>query len=376
MPEKKKHHYVPRFLLKYFSLSNEGKTIGIFNLPQELFINSGGLKGQAYRDYLYGKDGHIENSFGLLEGVNSTIISQIQKTITLPAYTSNDQLLLYSFIVLLRARTLYSIDEKREIADKMDDYVTTTKPSNIIKGSKKSPLQTDPAKFSISMAAAMIPIILDLRYKLLINHTAVPFLLSDNPVILYNQYLETRHKVGSIAAWGSKGLEVFLPISPKFTLMLFDQGIYKVGERKSKTISLTSENDVHELNALQVLNAYENLYFNEQFSEILTRDYWKRLKKKRRRTKTNLKRTRNLVNRETGSRSIVHMYFSDLKIRFNPSFLSLTKGAKRRELNNDAVHVRNRDIISKTPRFTSMAKNIGITPNEILDWLRTWKSQI
>lgn len=51
MVEYKKQHYVPRFLLKKFSVDDKGKTINIFNITKNSFIeNKAGIKEQCYVD--------------------------------------------------------------------------------------------------------------------------------------------------------------------------------------------------------------------------------------------------------------------------------------------------------------------------------------
>ena len=47
MPSNKKHHYVPRFYLKYFSNNSEGKVLGIFNFDQQKYIEAGNLGGKG-----------------------------------------------------------------------------------------------------------------------------------------------------------------------------------------------------------------------------------------------------------------------------------------------------------------------------------------
>ena len=77
MADKKKQHYVPRFYLKNFSNKSDEKSIGIYNVKKNLFIPSGSLKDQNYIDYFYGKNGRIENSLQVIEGLSSSIIKDI-----------------------------------------------------------------------------------------------------------------------------------------------------------------------------------------------------------------------------------------------------------------------------------------------------------
>lgn len=101
---------------------------------------------------------------------------------------------------------------------------------------------------------------LDLSMKLLINQTDRPFITSDDPVFEYDQYLE---RVCDSLSYGigSKGIEIFMPISPKMMLALYDSQIYKIGTRKSRQVMITQRNDVDQLNLLTVLYSDRVIYY-------------------------------------------------------------------------------------------------------------------
>ena len=46
MTKKKRHHFIPRFYLKRFSINNEGKALGLYNLDNKKFIKNAPLKIQ------------------------------------------------------------------------------------------------------------------------------------------------------------------------------------------------------------------------------------------------------------------------------------------------------------------------------------------
>jgi hypothetical protein len=47
MINKKRHHYIPRFYLKRFSVNNERKFLGLHNLNNRKFISNAPLKSQS-----------------------------------------------------------------------------------------------------------------------------------------------------------------------------------------------------------------------------------------------------------------------------------------------------------------------------------------
>ena len=70
----KRQHYVSQFYLKNFSIHLNRKSIGIFNVQREKYIPQASLRGQAYQDYFYGKDGSTENALSSIEKAASRIV--------------------------------------------------------------------------------------------------------------------------------------------------------------------------------------------------------------------------------------------------------------------------------------------------------------
>jgi hypothetical protein len=95
---------------------------------------------------------------------------------------------------------------------------------------------------------------------LLVNKTPYKFITSDNPVAKTNQYLLGAFD-GGVAGWATTGLQVFVPISPELIVVFYDGKIYKVGNRKQDIVDVSSQADIKALNTLQLLNAHQNVYF-------------------------------------------------------------------------------------------------------------------
>ena len=125
MPSNKKHHYVPRFYLKRFS--QNGKSIGIFNLPRKLKILNGNLKNQCYENYFYGKDPLIEHCLGDVEGAVARILKEIARSQDLPKHFSHDYVVLLIFILIQFGRTKHSADVLDEMTDKFLKYLAEPK---------------------------------------------------------------------------------------------------------------------------------------------------------------------------------------------------------------------------------------------------------
>ena len=118
-----------------------------------------------------------------------------------------------------------------------------------------------------------MPLLYDLRYKVVRNHSRISFWTSDNPVVFYNQLLETIRPYANNIGWVTKGLEIFYPISPKLCLVFFDTNVYGLGKKDDDFVESFGEADVEQMNLLQFVNANENLYFNESLDEHYVQEF-------------------------------------------------------------------------------------------------------
>jgi hypothetical protein len=263
MPDNKKHHFVPKFYLRKFSADE--KSIGIFNIASRRMVSGGNLGNQCYRDYFYGKDSAVEKALGGMEDSAAIVISKmILNSGSAPAPLSTEHLILAHFMVLQASRTGYEAEAQAEAADKMFDLVYREqegKPDENQFGFDDSIL------LSLGVAARAVPVMYDLKLKLLRNETDVHFITSDNPIIRHNQLFEGNPHSGH-TGWAQAGLQVFLPLSPKYLCVFYDGQTYKVGDKNARITPVASSEEVARLNALQWLNAHENIYFadgQEQF---------------------------------------------------------------------------------------------------------------
>lgn len=71
------------------------------------------------------------------------------------------------------------------------------------------------------------------------------------------------HHYRGVTGYACRGLQLFWPISPTHSILLFDRAVYKVGraDHGVRVTTLANERDIAQLNSLQVLNAHENVYF-------------------------------------------------------------------------------------------------------------------
>jgi hypothetical protein len=258
MPDNKSHHYVPRCYLRNFS--HTGKSVDLFNIASGRLIRAAPIKGQCCRDYFYGKNAANEKGLAAVEGQMAELFRVINREVRLPHPFTAGHLLLCFHVATQAYRTQYAADTLNELTDgmmrqviKRDRRVTADMLEQVRFGYE------DPALISLAHAAIGFPLLMDLEYRVLLAPRGTEFMTSDNPVVMFNQYMQSRGD-GSNTGMASKGLQVFLPIWPFLTLVMFDGGVYHFGESKSTSVHVASPHDVHELNMLQVASASENLY--------------------------------------------------------------------------------------------------------------------
>ncbi len=72
---KNNHHYVPQFYLRNFS--HNKKNISMYLKSSRKFIEMANIKGQAYKQHLYGETEDLENTLMTIEHKASIVINKI-----------------------------------------------------------------------------------------------------------------------------------------------------------------------------------------------------------------------------------------------------------------------------------------------------------
>ena len=270
MANKKRHHYIPRFYLKRFSVNNDGKYLGLYNIENKKFVQNAQLKSQAYETFLYGEDDDIENALAEMESnVAKMFYYWTEKKLLYPPPTET-----YGF-KLLRRFILYQA-------------FRTPKSGNDIMEMLNQGLKTVLKEFMPELRESMEegifvhknPVLLGLFHsikyehllgfldcKFLVNLSLIPFVTSDAPVILYNQLMEQADNYVGATGFVAKGLQIFYPINPRLMICLYDSSVYDFGDGCVNCCSTESIDEVHQLNGLQLLNCKSQLFFDNLISE-------------------------------------------------------------------------------------------------------------
>lgn len=129
-----------------------------------------------------------------------------------------------------------------------------------------------PNKISIAVAYECFDILVDLKPLTIINESGRGFIISDNPVTLYN-LLYARRNYRINYGLGTGGIIIFLPLSPTVCFCLCDPEVYDEKSEDGFNITIKSKNQVNELNKMFAQNAYEAIYWGSGVDA----DYAKRM---------------------------------------------------------------------------------------------------
>src|SRR5687768_13502617 len=108
MPQNKKQHYVPKFLLRRFS--TDKKSINLYNIKSKRKITNANLSNQCYSDYLYGKDLQFEKWLSGIEGELAKLLRIMDVAIIPPPPWSTTHDIMVFFVLSQHGRTKYAAE--------------------------------------------------------------------------------------------------------------------------------------------------------------------------------------------------------------------------------------------------------------------------
>lgn len=244
----------------------EQRQINICRLSDGIPIYGASLRDQCYGRYFYGRNGVVESALRQIEGDASKVIDLALRTAEVPEPLTKEHFTLLIFLVSLHARTQFAGESLNHLTSLLWKMTLAKHPDVTQEMLDHVEIGYDnPASKALAFNLSATPMALDLSYKLLINRTAIGFITSDNPVVMYNQFFEAvtaRSNTGLI----SRGLQIFLPLDPVTTACFYDSYCYKVGSRHDTSALVTREQDVHQLNDLQWQSALKCIYFSDKTS--------------------------------------------------------------------------------------------------------------
>lgn len=259
MPKNKRQHYVPQNYLRGFSA--EGENIGVFLIDTSKCIDNSPINSQAQESYFYGKNLVLEKRLSELEG----LLADNRRTVF---ECTRNKLSLYQREVLYQDMLL-QLSRTKQMANFYEE-IATTHARRLWGKSDDEWIRKHANDFGIKFDNPIITpmmtvlknsnICIDLKFKVLINKTGIPFITSDNPVCRYNQFFEALRRCHS--GLSCMGEELYYPLSPSFAVIYYDGNVYKTKYRKRSYLKITDNSDVNNLNGLVCAWANKCIYYN------------------------------------------------------------------------------------------------------------------
>ncbi len=269
MPKKKNHHYIPRFYLKKFSIREEDKLIGLYNLENKRFIAKAPLRHQAYEKFLYGENDDIENALAEMEGTISQFFYHWteKKQLYPPPLGSESFKLLKQFILYQAFRIPKAGDDMMESLNKgMKVLINELEPQMADKMGGSQLEHENPVLMTLLNSLKYEHLLDFLDFKFLVNLSPLSFITSDAPIVFYNQLMEKAGEYMGATGLVAKGLQIFYPIHPRLMICFYDPKIYDFGDGCENCIGTESIEEVHQLNGLQLINSNSQIFFDESIS--------------------------------------------------------------------------------------------------------------
>lgn len=263
----KNQHYVPQFLLRRFSLEERGEyRCNVYDLKQCAIRERQNIKKIFSRNYMYGKENIVE-SF-LQRNIEDPVASEIADILNNPTATQKlPGIDLLRFICVQLGRTQEACERALEFINEFSVMIfaelARLNGFDVEVAKKLRLIPSDPSTIVAhqSLESALNwRLIKDLQCHIVVNKTANEFIISDHPVFQYNWYLRKSDEM-SCTSIASRGVQLFLPLSPMVTYCLYDSTVYKYGCSRNGYSEVTSEDDIDIMNAFQVVNALSMVVF-------------------------------------------------------------------------------------------------------------------
>lgn len=253
MAANKNQHYVPQVYLRPFSEDNNNKSISLFLINHQKVIKNAPIKNQCSSDYFYGEDLILENQFSQFEGKHKTLLDKITADNYILSKKDSDHLKKTWAVQYLRtegaAKHLSVLSQNLSVIAESSELELSLKEAVI-----QSLLSLQDTLSSID----------DLDVSLIKNSTKTPFITSDNPAILTNQWHLT--SLGTTQGFGmqSAGIILLLPLTPNIMCVIHDKDLYSLNTKNGWVNKITT-GDVEALNQHQILNCNNTVFFKDIF---------------------------------------------------------------------------------------------------------------
>jgi len=272
----KNQHYVPQCLIKHFSWEEKKDKykVNIFDTIQEFTRYNQSIKNVCASNYFYGKDNRVENILSeKIETPVSPLIDSILKDNFSILKLEQNWMNLLKFISTLLFRTPQSRNKVTSHIQKQAQSWSR----ELFRLNNIDPEEAERVSLNINEPETLVSwatlegyyssiLLSDLSFHIIKNKTDLDFFVSDHPVFLHNWLYRNLEHPG-VTDLVSQGLQIFIPLSPRLVLCLYDSQIYKYGAKNNCCTYITNPNDVKIINSFQVINSESRIIFFSKETE-------------------------------------------------------------------------------------------------------------
>jgi hypothetical protein len=355
----KNQHYVPQFILRNFGWkANKGIfRINIFDTKNCNVRPNQNISQVFSQNFFYDRDNSIEKFLNEIETPASRLVEQVIHGNFKILENEDNKSLIMAFISSLLQRTPSALD-------KANEFINTNLNEGIVKQllslNGYDPDEANKGYFEFPQLVSDITLngvvdsilIKDLNFQIIKNETNLEFCISDHPVFTYNWlYKDLAHP--SVTGITARGFQIFLPLSPKITLCLYDSHVYKYGQKNKLITHVYNVNDIEIMNSFQIINSYSIIGFNSITTESHLKQLYERIKK------IQLYKHENTIfdYRETEEGQIRYKtltFTRQAKLKKMPSFISIKRKAK---IDNNSFSYRNLELIAQYLAVNKLHRN-------------------
>ena len=325
----KKQHYVPQFLLRNWS--EDKSSIKTYLLNENRVVQTASISSQAQKPFFYGKDQEVESILCQLEEESALIIAKL--------LTENFELsieergVIVHFIAMQNIRTPNAIQQTNDMASALarDLLIKEKKFEEFKENIKDLNVEfTDPTAKQLEFFLSTFLMYTDLKLCLLKANNDNKFVIGQDPVITLNPYLVEKRWSGPKRGIGIRGVIIILPVSPLYSLCLYDKTVYKI--MNGNNVSCLNNDDIYLLNKYQFLTTDNVIFFNNSLNnpDAITEE----TKKYRAQPKANVQ---DFINEKDPRKMLVAMQLEEYGLPQNFRFCAIMEAAYRMVLDSYTV---------------------------------------
>lgn len=227
---KRRQHFVPKFYLRRWETAPQ--RVNLFHLASSKAIREASLRDQCYAHRFYGGDESLEDELAAFEGAAAPALRRVIDDGNPPKRGSEDHAVLLAFVALQTLRTSSARENIKDSYRKMDEQIFgDQEPAPSAAVQKFSPVSEGEAlALLFKILPKYVQALADLHLHVASSTSKNQLITSDNPVFRYNSYCRGIRYWGSLGGI-SRGLQVFLPLSPRILLLLYDRWVYRPTRR-------------------------------------------------------------------------------------------------------------------------------------------------